>query len=163
VTMNSSSTLTFTATGSDPDPGQTLTYSLVSPPSGASINSSTGAFTWTPSSGGTTNTINVQVTDNGTPTQSTNSSFTAIVNTDPLGVQSFETSALAVAGESVALTWPAVPGNSYQVQYKQAGGEWTNLGEPVIAGGSEGSVEIAEADQETSYRIVDLGGVVSEQ
>jgi hypothetical protein len=42
--------LTFTATASDPDiPAQTLTFSLgAGAPSGASINPSTGVFTWTP-------------------------------------------------------------------------------------------------------------------
>ena len=44
------SAITFTASASDPDlPANTLTFSLISAPSGASINSSSGAFTWTPS------------------------------------------------------------------------------------------------------------------
>jgi hypothetical protein len=39
--------ITFTATASDPE-GQTLTFSLQNTPYGASINSTTGVFTWTP-------------------------------------------------------------------------------------------------------------------
>jgi hypothetical protein len=40
---------TFTATGSDGDlPAQTLAYSLVGAPSGASIGGSSGVFSWTP-------------------------------------------------------------------------------------------------------------------
>jgi hypothetical protein len=40
---------TFTATATDSDvPAQTLTFSLVNAPDGASINATTGAFTWTP-------------------------------------------------------------------------------------------------------------------
>jgi len=40
---------TFTATATDPDlPPQTLTFSLVGAPSGATIGPSTGVFTWTP-------------------------------------------------------------------------------------------------------------------
>ena len=39
--------LTFTVTASDPD-GQQLAFSLQNAPYGASINSTTGAFTWTP-------------------------------------------------------------------------------------------------------------------
>src|SRR5678816_901871 len=40
---------TFTATATDADvPAQTLTFSLVGAPSGASIDGSTGAFSWTP-------------------------------------------------------------------------------------------------------------------
>jgi hypothetical protein len=55
----------FTATATDPDiPHQTLTFSLVDAPEGASINSSTGVFTWTPSSSQIgTYTFNVTVSD----------------------------------------------------------------------------------------------------
>src|SRR6185503_375525 len=65
------STLNLTAVGSDLDlPPQTLTYSLTgSVPAGASINPSTGAFSWTPTAaqGGQIYTLTVRVTDNGTP------------------------------------------------------------------------------------------------
>jgi hypothetical protein len=52
-TVASGSLLSFTASASDPDAGTTLVYSVspVSPatlPSGISINSATGAFSWTP-------------------------------------------------------------------------------------------------------------------
>jgi hypothetical protein len=41
--------LTFTATATDADlPANTLTYSLVGAPAGASIEANTGNFTWTP-------------------------------------------------------------------------------------------------------------------
>lgn len=40
--------LAFTATATDPDAGDQLTFSLVSPPSGSSINSLSGAFSYTP-------------------------------------------------------------------------------------------------------------------
>lgn len=41
--------LSFTATATDPDlPANTLTYSLVGAPEGASIHPDTGTFTWTP-------------------------------------------------------------------------------------------------------------------
>ena len=69
-TVNEGSTLTFTATASDPDSGQTLTYSLdAGAPSGASINASSGAFSWTPAEaqGPGSYPITVRVTDNGTP------------------------------------------------------------------------------------------------
>src|SRR4029078_5412526 len=40
---------TFTATATDSDvPAQTLTFSLVGAPAGATIDGSTGAFSWTP-------------------------------------------------------------------------------------------------------------------
>ena len=64
--------ITFTASAADSDdPVNTLTYSLdAGAPSGATINSSTGAFSWTPGEldGGTLPTVTIRVTDNGTPT-----------------------------------------------------------------------------------------------
>lgn len=66
---SSGETVTFTATAEDDDlPGDTLTYSLTgSVPAGATIDSSTGAFSWTTPAGNSTNIFNVRVTDNGTP------------------------------------------------------------------------------------------------
>jgi hypothetical protein len=64
------STVTFTASATDPDAGETLTYSLApGAPTGASINPSTGAFTWAPTAAqvGQVYNFNVVVTDNGTP------------------------------------------------------------------------------------------------
>ena len=65
------STLTFTAVGTDTDlPPQTLSYSLTgSVPAGATINATTGAFSWTPTAAqaGQIHTFSVRVTDNGTP------------------------------------------------------------------------------------------------
>jgi len=58
--------LTFTATATDADAGQTLKYSLINAPVGATINTSTGAFSWTPAATGTYS-FKVRVTDNGIP------------------------------------------------------------------------------------------------
>ena len=50
--VNELATLTFTATATDADlPANTLTYSLTGAPTGAGINASTGAFSWTPTEG----------------------------------------------------------------------------------------------------------------
>ena len=56
--------MTFTATASDPE-GQILTFSLQNAPYGASINSTTGVFTWTPTEeqGPGVYSINVMVSD----------------------------------------------------------------------------------------------------
>ncbi|MDB6026080.1 MAG: hypothetical protein JWM68_2303, partial [Verrucomicrobiales bacterium] len=62
--------LTFTATATEPDPGQTLTYSLdAGNPAGSSISATTGAFSWTPTEtqGPGSYPITVRVTDNGSP------------------------------------------------------------------------------------------------
>jgi len=58
--------LAFTATATDPDAGQKLTFSLTGAPAGATINATTGAFTWTPTIAGAY-TITFKVTDNGSP------------------------------------------------------------------------------------------------
>lgn len=60
------STVTFTAAATDPDAGQTKTFSLITPPSGAIINATSGAFSWKPTATGTF-TVKIRVTDNGSP------------------------------------------------------------------------------------------------
>jgi PKD repeat protein len=75
-------TFTFTATATDPDAGQTLTFSLdPGAPSGATINAATGVFSWTPPAGGTFP-VTIRVTDNGTPALS---DFEVVPITVPTG------------------------------------------------------------------------------
>ncbi len=81
-TINEQTLLQFACTASDPD-GNSLTFSLdPGAPTGASINSSTGVFSWTPTEaqGPSTNTITVRVTDNGVPPMSATQTFTVTVN-----------------------------------------------------------------------------------
>ena len=68
--VNEQSLLQFTVQGSDPDSGQTLTYSLgLDAPSGASIDLASGLFLWTPTElqGPGSYSFGVRVSDNGTP------------------------------------------------------------------------------------------------
>ena len=63
-------TLAFTATATDPNSGDVLTFTLDSgSPAGATIGASTGAFSWTPLElqGPGSFPITVRVTDNGSP------------------------------------------------------------------------------------------------
>jgi uncharacterized repeat protein (TIGR01451 family) len=69
-------TLTFTVHASDRN-GDTLTYGLNSPPSGANIITSTGLFSWTPAVTGAY-TVTVVVTDIDGLTDSTNALITVI-------------------------------------------------------------------------------------
>ncbi|HIW31673.1 MAG TPA: tandem-95 repeat protein, partial [Candidatus Paenibacillus intestinavium] len=65
-TVDEGSELTFTASATDTDlPANTLTYSLVGEPTGASINATTGMFTWTPTEaqGPRSYTFSVRVSD----------------------------------------------------------------------------------------------------
>lgn len=79
-TINVGDTLSFTAVGADIDlPPQSLSYSLSGTfPSGASINSASGVFSWTPTAGqgGQTYTVTVRVTDNGDPALHAERQFT---------------------------------------------------------------------------------------
>jgi glucuronoarabinoxylan endo-1,4-beta-xylanase len=83
-TANAGVTLLATNTATDTDlPAQTLTYSASSPlPLNAQINSATGVFMWRPlvSQANTTNTIQIQATDNGSPNLSATNSFVVVVN-----------------------------------------------------------------------------------
>ena len=74
--------ITFTATASDPDPGQTWAFGLIDAPSGATIDTNTGVFSWTPTEaqGPSTNTFAVQVTDNGTPNLTGTQRVTVVVH-----------------------------------------------------------------------------------
>jgi endonuclease G len=85
-TVNEENTITLNVSATDTeDAANTLIYSLVNAPAGAAINSSTGAFTWTPTEaqGGNPNsayTITVKVTDNGSPALSDEKQFVVTVN-----------------------------------------------------------------------------------
>ncbi len=89
-TVKEGSALAFTATATDVDAGQTKTFSLdAGAPAGASINGSTGAFTWTPTEaqGPGSYPITVRVTDNGSPASNDFETITVTVsevNTAPV-------------------------------------------------------------------------------
>jgi predicted outer membrane repeat protein len=79
-------TVTFTVAASDPDlPVNSLTFSLINAPTGASIDPDTGVFTWTPAQaqGPAAYTITVRVTDNGDPNLFDEARFTITVNDGP--------------------------------------------------------------------------------
>ena len=82
-TVNELATLAFTATATDPNSGDVLTFSLDSgSPAGATINGSTGAFSWTPLElqGPGSFPITVRVTDNGSPSLNDFEAITVTVN-----------------------------------------------------------------------------------
>src|SRR5205807_679865 len=72
-TIDEQTALSFTAHPTDVDlPANTLTFSLVGAPQGATISADTGAFSWTPTEaqGPADYRFTVRVTDSGTPTLS---------------------------------------------------------------------------------------------
>ena len=83
IVINADVNLSVACTATDPDaPAQTLTYSLLTGPVGAAINSSSGEFTWRPAmvQAGSSNPVSVVVSDNGTPNLSATNTFVVIVN-----------------------------------------------------------------------------------
>jgi hypothetical protein len=75
-------TLLVTNSASDPEaPPQSLTYSLLNPPTGAVIDTNSGLFTWRPAmaQAPSTQTVAVVVSDNGVPSMSDTQSFTVTV------------------------------------------------------------------------------------
>ncbi|HEY3932786.1 MAG TPA: putative Ig domain-containing protein, partial [Verrucomicrobiae bacterium] len=81
-TVNAGQIVTLTATATDNDSTRTMTFSLFAPPTGATLNPSSGLFSWRPgvAAANTTNTVQVIVTDNSTPPLSDTKSFTITVN-----------------------------------------------------------------------------------
>jgi Fungalysin metallopeptidase (M36)/Calx-beta domain len=153
-TIHADYTLTFTAQGSDPDMNM-LTYTLdPGAPIGASIDPITGIFTWTPNDAeaNTTNTITVRVTDNGLPPLSATSTFTVTVVPRPQ----------AAAGQLLAgqftLTWSAIPGQAYRVQYTtNLNSPWINLpGDITASGGTATKVDPAAYGPERFYQVLVL-------
>jgi uncharacterized repeat protein (TIGR03803 family) len=79
--------MTFRATATDVDAGQTKTFSLLTPPAGALINATTGTFTWTPATAGKFS-VKVRVTDNGSPTLYDEETVVVTVANPPTGLAS---------------------------------------------------------------------------
>ena len=124
--VNVGQTVAFTASATDTNqPPPTLTFSLLSAPTDATLNANTGAFSWRPlvSQANTTNSIALEVTDSGNPNLSATQSFTVTVNplTLPLASPSGWSNGqftLQVSGES---------GPDYAVQMSTNLVDWNTL------------------------------------
>src|SRR5262249_54012015 len=111
-----------------------------------------GVFTWvtTSSDANTTNTITVRVNDDGTPALDNSKSFTVIVVSSP-------TAGISVAGNIVTISWTALAGQTYRVQYKDNldDASWIDLAPDVTASGSTASTTDATVSQRF-YRVAVL-------
>lgn len=107
--------IAFSATATDPDiPRQNLQFSLGgTPPPGASINPTNGAFVWLPAPDQfpSTNTITIVVTDDGSPPRADAKSFTATV----LGLR-LEPPVPTPDGRT--LIWNVPSGRNFRVEFK---------------------------------------------
>jgi hypothetical protein len=116
----------FTAQASDPD-NNTLTFSLdPGSPAGATVDPSTGAFSWNPPITGLSSVtpVTIRVTDNGVPPQSVAQVVNVEVIAGPAMISAQPTNG------AVNVTWHSAPGKHYQIQYKNEieDASWQALG-----------------------------------
>ncbi len=132
---------------------RTLTYSLgPGAPTNAVINPATGVFTWTPTEtqAPSTNSISILVTDNSSPPVSDMKTFAVTVVGRP-SIQS-----VAFTAGNATLTWSAIAGAKYRVQFKDDlnEGDWTSLVPDVVAAGPTASFTDAPGVPQRFYRVL---------
>jgi hypothetical protein len=89
--VNENELLEITISGTDPDPGDVLTYSASGLPTGASFDPATQTFSWTPGFGSAGNyTVTFTVTDDGTPVLNDFEDVTITVGTASIVSVSFQ-------------------------------------------------------------------------
>jgi len=113
--INAGVTLVIASVAPDPDvPPLRLSFSLLSAPANATIDTNSGVFTWRPlvTQANTTNPVTIMVSDNGSPSQSATQSFNVTVN--PLTQPNVTPS--AGAGGQLHLTVAGQVGPDYAVQ-----------------------------------------------
>lgn len=153
--VHAGSVITLTNAATDPDlPLDTLTYSLLAAPPGANIHPVNGIFTWATTDADlyTTNSITVRVADNGEPSLTDDTTFVVVV----LAQLTIET--IDVLDEEVTVSWRAIPGLNYQLQYKTAleASTWVEVGDPVEADEPiESMSHLIESDtRKMFYRVI---------
>ena len=129
------SLLSFAVPATDPDaPAQQVTFSLEpGAPAGASINTTTGVFSWTPtaSQGPSSNVITIRVTDNGVPPISVTHNLSIVVN-DKVPVFA----APSVVSGKLQITWSSLAGQNYEVQMSTNLVNWTTIATNSASGSS---------------------------
>jgi N-acetyl-anhydromuramyl-L-alanine amidase AmpD len=146
-------TLTITNSATDPDlPANALTFSLdAGAPIGANLNPNSGVFTWTPDPAqtGSTNTVTVRVTDDGSPSLSDVKSFNIAVVAAPIAASA------SVTGQTITLQWNSIPGKSYRILYLEdaSATNWNTLPPDVNATGSTASATDSMGTGSRFYRV----------
>lgn len=162
VNMKANSTLTFTASATDPDPGAGIGYGLdadfADTHPGATLDATTGAFSWTPGTGEIgTSSIIVTADDNptnGGVAKSDSETITVIVASDTLAPMQADGGTFIAGGDTVTLTWDSIPGAVYSVESRNAGGSWTAV-HTVTATGNSSSVAVTNSGSDSYYRVID--------
>jgi autotransporter-associated beta strand protein len=157
VTMSVNTTNTVTATATDPDVPTTLTFSLVAPPSWASIDPVTGVITLAPDSGATGDwAIEVHVTDDAATPLSDDKLFFVHLTGDVVSPP-YNITAITVSSNTVNITWASVLGTKYQVKGSRDVlaplATWTNVGGVVNAFGTTSSQTDVPGPTRSFYRV----------
>ena len=149
--------LSFTATASDPDaPPQRLSFELGNgAPADAFLDPARGAFSWTPPVGQAPSTavIAIRVTDDGSPPLSDEKTFSVTVVPARLDLGEIR----VALGGAPSFDWPAVPGVTYRVEFKESLNEpvWRKLADivPTTTTGSFTDADLRGAARRF-YRLV---------
>src|SRR5437870_7053862 len=149
-TIDELTTLTFTNTATDPD-GDALSFNLDSGPTGATVNATSGVFTWMPTEaqGPGTYDLTISVKDNGVPPLGNSTSFNVSVVSRPV-IQS-----ITHSNDLVTITWSAIANQTYLVQYKDDLGAvgWNDLLPEVTASGPTATKTSAATVGQRFYRV----------
>ena len=145
--------LQLTAVATDLDNWyQMLTFTLTNSPAGAAINPLTGAFCWVVTNvfAPDTNSITVRVTDDGVPPMSDVTTFLVIIEVPP----HFGSVEPDGSGH-LNFTFSSLPGQSYQLQYKNNlnDPQWMPLGSAAGNGGTLILTDSMTAQQRRFYRL----------
>lgn len=146
----------FTNAATDADvPANNLSFSLdPGAPAGAMVGSATGIFHWQTSDldAGTTNHLTLRVTDNGIPPRNSSTAFTIAVLQRP------EIVSAAVSNGNFNLTWSAIPGQNYRVQYKDdlTAPNWNDLGPDLTATLTTATRQDSLSNTQRFYRVLVL-------
>jgi hypothetical protein len=144
----------FTNTATDLDlPTNALGFSLdVGAPLTANIGTNTGVFNWQTSDAnvGSTNNVTVRVTDNGVPPLNDAKPFSIAVLARPSIVSA------AVSGGDFTMTWSAIPGQTYRVQFKNnlTDANWSSLVPDVTASLATASINDPVGAAQRFYRVL---------
>src|SRR6266540_2380287 len=156
--VNQGSTLTFSVFANDPDvPANTLTFSLdPGAPAGASINPSTGLFTWTTAANqvpGATP-VTVRVTDNGAPPLGDAQSFDITVNAST----ELKLTGVGMSNDVMTLRWTSQPGKTYRLEYKDDLDQtnWNALGDFNANDGTLSATNNVNGAPQRYYRVRQL-------
>jgi alpha-L-arabinofuranosidase len=125
-TVNVGQTVSFTASATDTEsPPQKLTFTLLTSPTNATLNTDSGAFSFRPlvTQSNTTNLFTLRVADDGSPSLTATQSFFVVVN--PLTQASL--SLALSSGLAPTLTFTGSLGPDYAIQASTNLTEWQTI------------------------------------